>query len=80
MRQHLRTIPADSEFTADQRASIAFTRRMNRTAVSGEDGSYSFEGVPGGRIVVTANAQNRRAAAETDTTPGRLATVDLSVR
>ena len=77
---HLRAIPDDSEFTVDQRDSLAFSRSMNRMAVSREDGSYSFEGVPGGRIVVTANAQNRRATSETDSVAGRQTTIDLSLR
>jgi hypothetical protein len=77
---HLRSIPADSEFTADQRDSLAFSRSVNRMAVSREDGSYSFEGVPGGRVVVTANGQNRRAASETDTATGRQTIIDLSLR
>jgi protocatechuate 3,4-dioxygenase beta subunit len=77
---HLRAIPADSEFTSDQRDSIAFSRSMNRMAVSREDGSYSFDGVPGGRVVVTANAQNRRAASEMDTVSERQTTIDLSLR
>ena len=77
---HLRAVPADGEFTTDQRDSFAFSRSMNRTAVSREDGSYLFEGVPGGRVVVTANADSRRAAFETDTTPGTQTTIDLSFR
>jgi Carboxypeptidase regulatory-like domain len=77
---HLRSAPSDREFTADQRESLAFSRAMNRVAVSREDGSYVFEGVPGGRITVTANAQKRRAASETDTTPGRQTILDLSLR
>ena len=77
---HLRAVPADSEFTTDQRDSFAFSRTMNRMAVSREDGSYSFEGVPGGHVVVTANADSRRAASETDTTSGSQTTIDLSVR
>jgi hypothetical protein len=77
---HLRAIPADSEFTAEQRDSFAFSRTMNRIAVSRYDGSYLFEGVPGGYVVVTAKADNRRAASETDTTPGRQTTIDLSLR
>jgi hypothetical protein len=80
VRVHLRAIPADSEFTADQRDSFAFSRSMNRTAVSREDGSYSFEGVPGGRVVVTASLQNRRAASEVDTIGERQTTIDLSLQ
>jgi hypothetical protein len=77
---HLRAVPADSEFTTDQRYSFAFSRSMNRMAVSRQDGSFSFEGVPEGHVVLTANADNRRAASETDTTPGRQTTIDLSFR
>ena len=77
---HLRAIPADNELTADQRDSLAFSRSMNRMAVSREDGSYSFEGVPGGRVIVTANAENRRAASEMDTVAGTQTTIDLSLR
>jgi hypothetical protein len=76
----LRIVPAQDAFTTEQRESIALSRAMIRSAVSGEDGSYSFEGVPEGRVVITALNQNQRAAGEIETTPGRPATVDLALR
>jgi protocatechuate 3,4-dioxygenase beta subunit len=76
----LRALPAEDEFTAEQRESVAFSRNMNRIALSREDGSYSFEGVPRGRIVVTAQAESRRAASDTDIEPGRQTRLDLSLR
>ena len=67
----LRAIPAPGEFSAEQRASIAFARSMNKTTFSAADGSYAFTGIPAGRVVVTAEAAGRRAAAEADTALGR---------
>jgi hypothetical protein len=77
---HLRAIPADNEFTAELRESFAFSRTVNRTARSHEDGSYVFEGVPAGHIVVTANAENRRGASDSDIDPGRPTIMDISLR
>jgi hypothetical protein len=67
----LRAIPSAGEFSAEQRASIAFARTTNKTTLSTADGSYAFKGIPAGRVVVTAEARGRRAAAEADTAPGR---------
>jgi len=67
----LRALPADGEFTAEQRASFAFARSTNKTTVSAADGSYAFVAVPAGRVVVTAQAGARRAAGEATTVAGR---------
>ena len=75
----LRSIPPDNEFAADQRQSIAFARAMNRSVMSRADGSYSFEGVPGGRVVIIAHQQNRRTASETEITSEGVTRVDLSL-
>jgi hypothetical protein len=77
---HLRALPADTEFTADQRASMAFTRSMNRIGVSANDGFYHFEGVPAGKIVASSQVRGRRAAAEAETVTGRQAVLNLVLR
>jgi hypothetical protein len=74
----LRAIPADPG--AAGRESIAFSRAVNRHVISQADGSYSFEGVPAGQVVVTARRQNQRAAAEAATASGTLTSIDLSLR
>jgi hypothetical protein len=60
--------------------SIAFSRSMNRHAISQADGSYSCEGIPAGQVVVTARQQNQRAAAEAATVSGTLTSLDLSLQ
>jgi hypothetical protein len=76
----LRAIPAENEMTADQRNSIAFSRAMHRSAISGEDGSYSFHGLPAGRTVITVQQQGRRSASEAETVSGRATNVDVSLQ
>jgi hypothetical protein len=76
----LRVMPAQSEFSAEQRASPAFARSMNRTAVSSADGSYAFAAVPAGRIVVTAQSGSRRTSAEAATVSGRETDLALTIR
>jgi hypothetical protein len=77
---HLRALPADNEFTADQRASVPFARSTNRTVVSQQDGWYEFDAVPPGRVVVTARQQNLRSAAETEAVSGRQSRLDIALR
>ncbi len=60
----LRSLAAPDEFTAEQRGSIAFARSTNKTTMSAADGSYSFRGVPVGRVVVTTTSGARRAVAQ----------------
>jgi hypothetical protein len=76
----LRAMPGANEFTSDQRDSIAFARRMNRSAISGSDGSYAFRGVPPGRIVVTGELQNQRGASEVEISSGTVNRIDLVLR
>jgi len=76
----LRAIPAAGEFTAEQRASLVFARGTNKTALSGADGSFSFAAVPAGRVVVTAQAGNRRASAEAAAAAGRETVLTLALR
>jgi hypothetical protein len=76
----LRVIPAESEFTAQQRASFAFARSTNKSMMSLADGSYQFDGVPVGRVVVTAEAGGRRSAAEAEVSPGREIEIALPLR
>jgi hypothetical protein len=73
----LRAIAADTEFSEQQRQSIAFSRSMNRVTVSGPDGSYHFSGVPTGRAVVSADGRGRQVGVERDITTGRETRVDL---
>jgi hypothetical protein len=73
----LRAIPSDTEFTAEQRMSVAFARTMHKAAVAGPDGFYTFASVPGGRVVVTTDANRRRAAAEATISSGQPATLNL---
>jgi hypothetical protein len=76
----LRSLPAKDEFTAEQRASVAFARSVNRTTMSAADGSYVFAGVPAGRVSLTFNAGGRRAASEATTAAGRETVISLTVR
>jgi hypothetical protein len=76
----LRSLPAKDEFTAEQRASVALARNINKTTISSADGSYAFAAVPAGKVVVTVNANGRRAAGETTTAVGREAEITLTVR
>lgn len=75
----LRAIPANSEFTADQRASVAFARMTNKDATSAAGGYYTFAGVPSGEIVVTARAGSRRASRGGTTANGRDTDVTLTL-
>jgi protocatechuate 3,4-dioxygenase beta subunit len=76
----LRARPAQGEFTAEQRASVPFARSAIRLDVSREDGSYAFRGLPPGRVVVTAQTQDLRAASEIDISSGGQTAIDLSLR
>lgn len=76
----LRSLPAKEELTAEQRASLAFARNTNRTTMSTADGSYVFAGVPAGQVVVTVNADGRRAAGEATTALGRETDITLTVQ
>ncbi len=60
----MRVSPADGEFPPEQRGSIAFARTLNKRSISAMDGSYSFAGVPSGRVVLTADDGRRRSARE----------------
>jgi hypothetical protein len=74
----LRAAPADHVFSTDQRQSFAFARTMNRSTRTAEDGSYVFRGVPAGRVIVAAHAQDLRGNAEVQaTTDSR---VDVTLR
>jgi protocatechuate 3,4-dioxygenase beta subunit len=73
----LRSDPADTEFTTEQRNSLAFARKMHKKIVSGPDGLYAFTGVPSGRVVVSASERGRRGAAEATTSDGQPLTIDL---
>jgi hypothetical protein len=53
---------------------------MNRSAISGADGSYHFHGVPSGRIIVTGELENHRGAAEREISGGTVHTTDLVLR
>lgn len=76
----LRCLPADEEFTADQRLSPGFAHNTNKTATSGSDGSYAFAAVAAGQIIVTAQGAGRRAAAEALITTGHDAEITLTLR
>ena len=76
----LRSIAAQDEFTAEQRASPAFARSTNKRTVSAADGSYVFTGVPVGQVVVTANVGSRRAAGQATTAVGREPEILLTLR
>ena len=76
----LRSLAAQDEFTAEQRASFAFARSTNKSRTSAADGSFVFAGVPTGRVVVTVNMGGRRAAGETTTAVGRETDITLTVR
>ncbi len=76
----LRSVPAQGEFTAEQRASAAYARSTNRKATSAGDGSYAFAGVPAGQVVVTAEARGRRAGAEAAVSTGRDIEIVLELR
>jgi hypothetical protein len=73
----LRAIPADTEFTAEQRESIALSRSTNKSVVSSADGFYTFAGVPRGRVIITAESHSRRVAAEEDVQQAAEITVNL---
>jgi hypothetical protein len=77
---HLRSIPAEGEFTPALRASPAFAHSTNKAAVSAADGSFLFEAVPAGRVVVTGQTGPRRAVAEGGTLPGRETELVLLLR
>ncbi len=77
---HLRVLPVESEFTAEQRASFTFARSTNRTTTSSGDGSYSFPAVPAGRVVVTAASGARRTLGEGTTVAGRDTEILLTLR
>lgn len=76
----MRAIPAEREFSADQRASISFARSTNKTAVSAADGSFAFAAAPDGRVVVTAQFGPRRASGEATTMAGREIDLTLTLR
>jgi hypothetical protein len=76
----MRAIPAEREFSADQRASISFARSINKTAVSAADGSFAFAAAPDGRVVVTAQFGPRRASGEATTMAGREIDLTLTLR
>jgi len=76
----LRSLAAQDQFTAEQRASPAFVRSTNKTAISAADGSYVFAGVPAGQVVVTTNIGSRRAAGEAATAVGHEAEINLTLR
>jgi hypothetical protein len=76
----LRAVPAQSEFTPEQRASAMFARSTHKTTASGADGSYVFAGVPSGRVVVTAEAGRQRAFAEATATANQEVEVILALR
>jgi hypothetical protein len=77
---HLRAMPVETEFTAAQRASVALTRKLNRTAIAGADGSYIFRAVPDGRVILRTEARGRQAAAEAELIQGGEIRLDLLVR
>ena len=62
----LRATPADHVFSTEQKQSIAFARAMNRVTRTAVDGSYVFRGVPAGRVVVAAHAQELRGNTEVE--------------
>jgi hypothetical protein len=73
----LRVIPADTEFTAEQRESIALARSINKSVVSSAGGFYTFAGVPRGRVIISAETHSRRVAAEEDVQQAAEITVNL---
>ena len=73
----LRVTPASTEFSDEQRASIAFANTTNRAVESGPDGRYRFTGVPAGRVVVTAELTGTRGSVQAQTSPERETLADL---
>lgn len=76
----LRAVPDRNEFTADQRASAAFARSINKSTASAADGSFAFAGIPSGKILLTASARGRRAATEAAIIAGRDTEVVLRLK
>lgn len=75
----LRSLAAQDEFTAEQRASPAFVQSTNKSTASAADGSYVFAGVPVGQVVVTANVGGRRAYGQAATAAGRETEIILAL-
>ena len=74
----LRAAPAEHVFSTEQRQSIAFARTMNRLTRTQADGAYVFRGVPAGRVVVSAHAQELRGNVDVEAAVDTR--VDLTLR
>jgi protocatechuate 3,4-dioxygenase beta subunit len=76
----LRAIPADGEFTDEQRALPAFARNAHKTGITGPDGTYTFTAVPLGRVVVTAESAGRRGSSEVAASIRQTVRLDVTMR
>jgi large repetitive protein len=75
----LRAIPADGEFTAEQRALPAFARSAQKAGVTGSDGTFSFTGVPSGQVVITAQSGGRRGSVDAAVSVGAATRLDITM-
>ena len=74
----LRALPANHVFSAEQRHSMAFARTMTRSVRTRSDGSYTFTGVPTGRVVISARTLDLRGNVDAEVASNLH--VDLTVR
>jgi hypothetical protein len=80
MTVHLRALPEENEFSAEQRESLAFPLSLHKTALSQRDGTYTFSGVPNGRVVLTTGAHGRQGVSESNVAAGSRTSINLILR
>lgn len=76
----LRAIPNGSEYSDEQRSSIAFTSSTHKAQATSVDGTYRFAGIPSGAVVITADAAQARGFGEGRTSAERETRIDLTIR
>jgi hypothetical protein len=76
----LRAVPANSEFSDEQRAALPFVHVTHKATAAAADGSYRFVGVPAGKVVVTAESRGARAFADVSVADAQGAQITLRMQ